>query len=166
MINEHEKLNHKLSKLFYCKFWANLIILLSVSIGVLIVLIITLCNFLKGTENLKIVVMCLCIFIVLVVATIIGLKPFIRDMTLVKRGRFEIVTGEVIKYRRVVHGGDPDTINYYPTIKDIKKEWIEIEVKADNTELNKTYHCVYLPNTKLAVCEELLILNEVTERKL
>lgn len=80
-------------------------------------------------------------------------ETFFKDMKLEKNGRFETITGEVIKYRKVVHGGDPDTISYYPTIRDIDKEWVVVEVKADNTEINKTYHCVYLPNTKIAVCE-------------
>ena len=80
-------------------------------------------------------------------------NPIIK---LTKEKNFEVITGEVIKYRRVVHGGDPDTINYYPTIRDIDKEWIQVEIKVDNTELNETYQCVYLPNTKLAACEKVI----------
>lgn len=161
MTNKHEEnLIYRLSKVFHSKFWTNLIILFSISVMALTVFIIVALNFFNGTEDIMIVVMCLCIFIVVFVVTIIGMKPFFRDMKLFKAEKFEKITGEVIKYRRVVHGGDPDTINYYPTIRDSNKEWIEAEVKVDGTELNKIYHCIYLPNTKLAVCEELANLND------
>lgn len=160
MTNKHEEnLIYRLSKVFHSNFWTNLIILFSISVMTLTVFIIVALNFFNGTEDIMIVVMCLCIFIVVFVATIIGMKPFFRDMKLFKTKRFEKITGEVIKYRRVVHGGDPDTINYYPTIRDSNKEWNEVEVKADGTELNKIYHCIYLPNTKIAVCEEVQNLN-------
>lgn len=161
MTNNHERnLIYRLSKVLHSKFWTNLIILFSISVMALTVFIIVALNFFNGTEDIVIVVMCLCIFIVVFVVTIIGMKPFFRDMKLFKAERFEKITGEVIKYRRVVHGGDPDTINFYPTIRDSNKEWIEVEVKVDGTELNKIYHCIYLPNTKLAVCEELANLND------
>ena len=161
MTNKHEKnLIYRLSKVFLSKFWTNLIILFSISVMALTVFIIVALDFYNGTEDIMIVVMCLCIFFVVFVVTIIGMKPFFRDMKLFKAERFEKITGEVIKYRRVVHGGDPDTINFYPTIRDSNKEWIEVEVKVDGTELNKIYHCIYLPNTKLAVCEELANLND------
>lgn len=163
MINKQEKLIYSLSKIFYSKFWTNLIILFSLSIMVLIVFVATFFNYLNGIEDIKIVIMCLCIFLVMLVVTIIGMKPFFRDIKLVKTGKYEVITGEVIKYRKVVHGGDPDTINYYPIIRDIDKAWIEVEIKADNTELNKTYHCVYLPNTKLAACEELVTPKEISK---
>lgn len=160
MTNKYERnLIYKLSKVFYSKFWTNLIILFSISVMALAVFIIVTLNFINGTEDIMIVSMCLCIFIVVFVVTIIGMKPFFRDMKLLKVERFEKITGEVIKYRRVVHGGDPDTINYYPIIKDISKDRNEIELKAENTKLNTRYHCMYLPNTKLAVCEELLNFN-------
>lgn len=165
MTNKHEKdLIYRLLKVFHSKFWTNLIILFSISVMALSVFIIATLNFLNGTEDITIVVMCLCIFIVVSAVTIIGMKPFFRDMKLFKAERFEKITGEVIKYRRVVHGGDPDTINYYPTIRDSNKEWIEVEVKVDGTELNKIYHCIYLPNTKLAVCEELANLKVQREK--
>ena len=161
MTNKHEEnLIYRLSKVFHSKFWTNLIILFSISVMALTVFMIVAINFFKVTQNIMIVVMCLCIFIVVFVVTIIGMKPFFRDMKLFNAEKFEKITGEVIKYRRVVHGGDPDTINYYPTIRDSNKEWIEAEVKVDGTELNKIYHCIYLPNTKLAVCEELANLND------
>jgi len=161
MLNKNEgNLIYRLSKIFQSKFWTNLIILFSISVMTLTVFIIVTFNFLKETEDIMIVVMCLCIFIVVFVVTIIGMKPFFRDLKLYKSKRFEKITGEVIKYRRVVHGGDPDTINYYPTIRDINKEWIEVEVKTNETELNKIYCCIYLPNTKLAVCEELANLHD------
>lgn len=156
MINKYEKMFYSLSKTLYSKFWTNLIILSSISIMALIIFILTFFNFLKGTEDINIVIMCLCIFIVMLVVTIIGMEPFFRDIKLAKAENFEVITGEVIKYRRVVHGGDPDTINYYPTIRDIDKEWIQVEIKVDNTELNETYQCIYLPNTKLAVCEKVI----------
>ena len=156
MINKYENMVYSLSKTFYSKFWTNLIILFSISIMALIVFILTFFNFLKRTEDINIVIMCLCIFVAMLVVTIIGMKPFFRDIKLTKEKNFEVITGEVIKYRRVVHGGDPDTINYYPTIRDIDKEWIQVEIKVDNTELNETYQCVYLPNTKLAVCEKVI----------
>jgi len=154
MINEHEKLFFMLSKTFYRYFWKNLIILFSTSLMALIVFIGGVLNFLKGTEDIKIVFMCLIIFIVVLTVTILGMKPFFKDMKLVKMEKYDNITGKIVKYRRVVHGGDPDTITYYPTIRDINKEWVEVEVKAEKTELNQIYHCVYLPNTKIAVCEK------------
>jgi len=154
MINEHEKLFFMLSKTFYRYFWKNLIILFSTSLMAMIVFIGGILNFIKGTEDIKIVFLCLIIFIVVLTVTILGMKPFFRDMKLVKMEKYDNITGKIVKYRRVVHGGDPDTITYYPTIRDINKEWIEVEVKAEKTELNQIYHCVYLPNTKIAVCEK------------
>ena len=111
-------------------------------------------------EDFLMIIIYLLILISLVIGAIIDTKSFFIDLEYIKSHEFKKITGEVIKYRRVVHGGDPDTINYYPTIRDINKEWIEVEVKADDTELNKIYYCMYLPNTKLAVCEELVNLDD------
>jgi len=116
-------------------------------------------NYLMGTEDIIVVIMCLCIFTGTLTVTIIGMKPFIKDIKIAKAKAFKMINGKVIKYRKVIHGGDPDTISYYPTIRDINKAWVEVEVKTHDTELNKTFHCLYLPHTKLAVCEELLDKN-------
>lgn len=87
---------------------------------------------------------------------VVGLEPIIRDLRYLKSHKPMFFIGRVTKYRKVIHHGDPDTINYYPTIRDIDNENIEVEVKAENTELNKTYYCIYLPNVKLAVCKKIL----------
>lgn len=163
MDNERKKITDKLIKRLQSKLWINLIIGILVLILFFIVLIIVYDQFREGTEKLWVVIMCVGFFVMVLLLLTIDTKPFFKDMKLVKMDKFQTITGKVIKYRRVVHGGDPDTVNYYPTIRDINKEWVEVEVKADDTELNKIYHCVYLPNTKLAVCEELLNSEEISK---
>lgn len=160
MDNKHDrKMIKKLSRIFYKKFWLSIVIF-SISIIIMSTLfIIVFIRYSDSNEDFLLLIIYLLILISLFIGAIIDTKPFFKDLRDMKSHNFQIITGEVIKYRRVVHGGDPDTINYYPTIRDIDKEWIQVEVKADNTELNKTYHCIYLHNTKLAVCEESASLN-------
>lgn len=146
----------KLNDKFLKDFMVNLIISLLITILVFVVTIIGYNQFIEGKESFQTFLMCLFILIVMIAVTIITMVPFIKDLRLIKLRKSEEIKGYVIKYRKVVHGGDPTTYSYHPVIKDADKEWIEVEVKADNTELNKTYHCLYLPNTKLAVCRELL----------
>lgn len=165
MDKEHEKtMMNKLSKVFYKKFWLSIIIF---TLSIIIMSILLVIEFIRTfeVEDSLLIFIYLLILVSLAIGAIIDTKPFFKDLKYIKSHEPKKIVGEVVKYRRVVHGGDPDTINHYPTIKDINKEWIEVEVKADNTELNRVYHCIYLPNTKLAICEELLNLNEVNEKK-
>lgn len=159
--NKHGKMMiEKLSGIFYKKFWLGIVVF-TVSIIIMFTLLIVECIKSFGSnEDVLLPIIYLLILISLVIGAIIDTKPFFKDLKCMKSHEFQKITGEVIKYRRVVHGGDPDTINDYPTIRDINKEWVEIEVKANNTQLNKTYDCIYLPNTKLAVCEESANLND------
>lgn len=161
MDKEHEKvMTNKLLKVFYKKFWLSITIFTLSIIIMSTLLIIESIRNIDVEEDFLMIIIYLLILISLVIGAIIDTKPFFIDLKYIKSHEFKKITGEVIKYRRVVHGGDPDTINFYPTIRDSNKEWIEVEVKVDGTELNKIYHCIYLPNTKLAVCEELANLND------
>jgi hypothetical protein len=143
----------KLKKRLYNWFLKNTIIGFLTVVLVFIFIIIAYNQFREGTEKLRIVIICVGILIVILTVAIIGMNPILKDMRFMKICDVKSITGTVIKYRKVVHGGDPTTYSYYPIIRDINANWIEVEVKADDTELNQTYHCVYLPNTKLAVCE-------------
>lgn len=165
MVNKREKMISSLIKIFYSKFRTNLIILASITILVFIFLIMTIFNFIEKTENLKTLIMCSFIFIVMIVLTVIEMNPFFRDIKLIQTKKFKMIIGKVVKYRKVVHAGDPTTYSYYPIIRDINKDWVEVEVESENTELNKVYYCIYLPNTKLAICEEVLSFKERTKYK-
>ncbi len=157
---ENNEIVKKLTKRFYKSFYTNAIIGFSIVVLVSIILIMGLLQYLKGLESFWIVIMCALILILMLVVTIIVLTPFLKDMKAIKLRNLKEIIGTVVKYRKVVHGGDPTTYSYYPTIRDINEELIEVEIKADDTELSKIYHCVYLPNTKLAICEKLQDLNE------
>jgi hypothetical protein len=146
----------QLSKLFYKKLHLSLVVF-TVSIIIISTLIaLEIAKFFQLESFSILIIIYLLIIVSLIIAAIIDTKPYFKDLRYVKAREFLTIIGEVISYRRVVHGGDPDTINYYPTIRDIDKEWIQVEIKVDNTELNETYQCVYLPNTKLAVCEKVI----------
>ena len=143
-------LNQKL----YKAFWKNAIAAFITFIIVFIMCMVSYIHFLNETESLMIVILCFALFVVVFVVGVISLLPFKKDVKLVKSGKIESITGTVVRYKKIVHGGDPTTYRYLPIIKDIHIDWIEVEIKADNTVLNKIYHCVYLPNTKLGICVE------------
>jgi len=154
----------KLSRLLNKNFWTNLIVLVSTSVMVMIVFCVELMGYFQGEESVKTVVMFLGIFLAVVIVSFIGMSPLVKDRKLVKVQMFCEITGKVIKYRRVLHGGDPDTTSFYPTIQDVKKDWVEVELKAEGTQIGHIYHCLYLPNTKLAVCEEAEPSEELGEK--
>ena len=160
MDNEQEKLMlKKLLRNLYKNFWFGLITY-TLLIGTLLVLLITGFVNNHSQEDSLLTFLFLIILIGLFVIAVVGLEPIIKDLRYLKFHKPMIIIGKVTKYRKVIHHGDPDTINYYPTIKNIDNENIEVEVKAEKTELNKTYYCVYLPNTKFAVCEEIIEINK------
>lgn len=162
MDKEYEKtMMDRLSKVFYKKFWLSIIIFTLSIIVMFMLLVIEFIGTFEVEEDSLLIFIYLLILVSLAIGAILDTKHFFKDLKYIKSHEPKKIVGEVVKYRKVVHGGDPDTINYYPTIRSINKEWIEVEVKAEGTELNKVYRCIYLPNTKLAICEELLDLNEV-----
>lgn len=160
MDNEQEKLMvKKLLRNLYKNFWIGLIIYAFI-IGALLVLLITGFANSHSQEDSFLIFIYFIILAGSFVLAVVGLEPIIKDLRYLKSHKPMIIIGRVAKYRKVIHHGDPDTINYYPTIRDIDHENIEVEVKAEKTELNKTYYCIYLPNTKFAVCEEIIELNK------
>lgn len=159
-MNSENRIISKLNKRLQSGFWKNAIVAFLTLVIVSIIAITGYHQFLQGFESVWVIIGCIGLFCLILIVAIISLIPFVKDIKLIKLGKIEKITGTVIKYRKVLHGGDPTTYSYYPIIRDISSDWIQVEVKADNTELNKTYRCIYLPNTKLAVCEELVNLND------
>lgn len=153
MLDENRMIS-LLNQKLYKAFWKNAIAALITLIIVFIICMVSYIHFLNETESLMIVILCFALFVVVLVVGVISLLPFKKDVKLVKSGKIESITGTVVRYKKIVHGGDPTTYSYLPIIKDIHSKWIEVEIKADNTVLNKIYHCVYLPNTKLGICVE------------
>lgn len=155
MNNEQEKLMFKkMLRFFYKKFWLKIITFIVLIIALIVLLIL---GFVRNQmdKDFLLMIMYSILLVGLMVLTFISMKAMLRDLIYIKSHKPKIIVGKAIRYRKVVHAGDPDTVSYYPTIRDIDNENIEVEVNTKNTELNKTYYCVYLPNTKMAVCEEL-----------
>lgn len=136
-------MTEKLIKLFYKKFWINFIILNMALIILIIVTAIGFINYFKTNEKIYLpIVFSLCL-IGLIIASIINLKPYIKDLKNIKKNLFTRIIG---------YGGDPPTTSYYPIVKDIITD-NEVELRAENTKLNQQYFFIYLENTKLAVVE-------------
>ncbi len=153
MLDENMMISLLIQKL-HKAFWKNAITSFITLIIVFIFCMASYIQFLNETESLVIIILCFALVVVVLVIGVISLLPFKKDMKLAKSGKIESITGTVVSYKKIVHGGDPTSYSYLPIIKDIHNDWIEVEVKADNTVLNKIYHCVYLPNTKLGFCVE------------
>lgn len=161
MTNKNEMIM-KLFNKFKRNFRINSIISVLITILLFIVNLMIFREFVQGDEKFWNFMLLLLIFIIMVVVTMIVIIPFIKDIKHIKMGKVKKITGTVIKYRKVVHGGDPTTYSYHPIVRDINNNSTEVELITDDTELNKVYYCVYLPNTKLAVCEEVKNLNDNT----
>lgn len=142
------------------RLWLSIVVFSLSIISIFVILVIEIKGYLNSNKNPLLIFIYVLILLLLIVMSIIDIKPYYKDLKYFKKYSYNSITGKVIKYRRVVHSGDPDTIDYYPTIVDTNNESVQVELKVKKTELNKTYHCVYLPNTKLAICEEVQNLNK------
>ena len=156
MTSEHEISEiDQLRRIFMKSFWMNIIILPLAVVTFVVILVVVSIKYVNGVESLKMVAIYLFMVIGTSVWTIKELSPFIKDFMLLRSGDYSRITGTVVAHRKVNHAGDPTTTSYYPTIRDSQREWIEIELKAEDTELNQLYSFLYLPNTKIAVGEML-----------
>lgn len=146
-------MQEKLRKKFFKKFWINLSIM---SLGVIILIIvssITLVNYLKTNEKIYLPLIFFAFLFGMFIATLISIRPFIKDWKAVKTNKFEKLTGSVIRFRKVEQGGEPPSTEYYPIIAEMETGK-EIELKIDGLKLGETYTFLYLRNTKLAEKEE------------
>jgi len=160
MNNEQEKLvNKKLLRLFYKKFWFKNITFIILIVATIVLLVL---GFIGNQidKDFLLLIMYSILLVGLAVVIFISMKNMFKDLIYIKSHKPKIIVGKVIKYRKIVHAGNPDTVSYYPIIQNIDNDNVEVELKAENTELNKKYYCAYLPNTKLAICEELIEKND------
>lgn len=157
MVNQNDReMVNRLYTIFYRKLLLNALVLISTLVMVFLVFWNSFVDYLLSGEGMIITIICGCISAFLLIISIIALQPFLLDYRVVKSKKFERIIGKVIKFRKVVHGGDPDTVCYYPTFKSIVENAKEIELKADGTEIDRCYRCVFLPNTRITVCIELV----------
>lgn len=146
-------MQEKLRKIFFKRFWIALTGGLFGIAILVVVSVITLVNYLKTYEKIYLPLIFFAFFIGMIIGTLISIRPFIKDWKAVKTNNFEKLTGSVIRFRKVEHGGEPPDTSYYPIIAEAETGK-EIELKIDSLHLGETYSFYYLKYTKLAIIIE------------
>ena len=80
--------------------------------------------------------------------------PLCKDYKLIQRNQFLKFDGEVIKFRKVVYGGEPETEHRMAIVKNTATGE-EIELDVSGVDQGEVYEFLYLPNTKVAVCQKI-----------
>ena len=80
--------------------------------------------------------------------------PLCKDYKLIQRKQFLKFDGEVIKFRKVVYGSEPETEHRMAIVKNTATGE-EIELDVSGVDQGEVYEFLYLPNTKVAVCQKI-----------
>lgn len=140
---------NQLRKKFYTRFIFEGIICLFALIFLIVMACLQWINYIQNNQSIIYAIIFTGLFIIIFFITIIILKPYYKDLKVLKRNGFQIIIGTVEGYKKEVANSDPPTTDYYPIIKDIINNDIKI-LKVEKTEIGKTYKFIYLPFTKLA----------------
>jgi MFS family permease len=123
----------------------------------------------QGEETVFWAILFMVFLLITILTFIVLLIPILRDLPAVRKGNFERMTGTIIRYKRVQHGGEPPTHSWHPIVRDnTSNKEIELTIINRNenknevynpltnkddvaSELYGTYEFIYIPHTKLAV---------------
>jgi hypothetical protein len=139
----------KLLKRFYIGFVIGLLVMAFVVSLFMVISISVWIQYSKTEGSILSPILASGLLLFFIVISIRILIPYIKDYVDIKKEIFHEVTGIVIKYRKVVSGGEPPTTNYYPIIRDDAMGNM-VELIVSDTKLNQRYTFYYLRFTKLA----------------
>lgn len=167
MISTDEKiLQNRLIKKFHLIFWSGVGIIFAVFMVAFITFVIIL-------KKEWLFLVCLPIIIFMLWQAI----PYFKDFNAIKTKSFKKVEGRLIEYKKFQNGASfTAKWFYFPIIEDeTTKEKVELELdvgqyaskgvkKPETVGIGKKYLCLYLENSRLAVCKNIDIQESNTDQ--
>ena len=147
-----------LIKRFYKRFCIELPVCAVAVIGMAILFVFGLLDYLQTKQviTLCLSIACFVIFMGFLIAAIKNAVPLVSDFICVRRNLFKEITGTVVYIEEEEQGGDPPTTKYNPVVKDeTTGEEVKLDISGEIEKIHKNcrYGFLYLPNTKFAIVE-------------
>lgn len=108
----------------------------------------------QGQELWITILISVLLVLTIMMASIVLLIPYLKDLRLLKRGQIKVLCSPVLRFRRVEDdSGEVTTVYYNPILFD-SVDQREVELKIKGLTPDKIYQVAYLPHTRIGIAVE------------